>query len=384
MAASVKILFLIDSLMTGGAERQLVELATRLDTRYYMIAVWCLHHAREHWNAPFVQRLEAAGVRVGTLGLSRERGCRSENDRAIERLITQLQPSIVHTFNYQDAMAARRVQRRFHKHTRLIVGSFIGRLPFKQKIQEVWFRLASDAVVCNSAAIAQQLVWLGVPRRRLRVIANGVDADRWLPRNTWGDKSSHGRRFVMLGRIAREKQPQLIVEAFHNLRRSGRLPTGVECRIVGGASDRSGQKVKEDLLAQITRYKLHEVISVRGATDCPERELHAADFSILPSRYEGMPNAVLESLAAGRPAIVSQAANACELVEQGVTGWVYPTHRMDKLAELISQAAALPTDQLMIMREACIERARGFSMTAMVEAYESLYAEVLSRPSRYW
>src|SRR5207237_10233864 len=68
---------------------------------------------------------------------------------------------------------------------------------------------------------------------------------------------------------------------------------------------------------------------------------HAADAVLLPSLFEGMPNAVIEAHACGLPALVSRAANSDGLVSDGETGLVVPTFDGDALDEGLLRLCAL-------------------------------------------
>ncbi|MEO5769007.1 MAG: glycosyltransferase, partial [Polyangia bacterium] len=67
----------------------------------------------------------------------------------------------------------------------------------------------------------------------------------------------------------------------------------------------------------------------------------AADVLVLPSLYEGLPNAVLEGHACGLPAVVSQAANIDGLVVEGESGFEAPALQPDRLAEALGRMLAL-------------------------------------------
>lgn len=93
----------------------------------------------------------------------------------------------------------------------------------------------------------------------------------------------------------------------------------------------------------------------------------------------GTPNVTLEALAAGRPVIISAAANAARVVKQGVTGWVVPTGDVEALAETLRRVVALLDAALEAMRPACMERAADFAEDRMVRRYADLYAALVPR-----
>ena len=132
--------------------------------------------------------------------------------------------------------------------------------------------------------------------------------------------------------------------------------------------------VQQDRLeAAISHYGLSATVEQFPQTSQPQTFYHAADFTVLASLWEGLPNVALESLAAGRPVIISEAANAAEVITQGVTGWIVKTGDVESLANAIRIALNTSPEAMSTMRIACVSRAGDFAMAKMVAAYESLY-----------
>ncbi len=115
-------------------------------------------------------------------------------------------------------------------------------------------------------------------------------------------------------------------------------------------------------------------------TDAPEDYYCASDATILISPSEGLPNVAIESLSAGRPVIISAAANAAGVISDGVTGWIVRTGDIAHLAETIAQVAAMSDGELANMHAECAARASDFSIGRLVSRYMDLYEELV--PSR--
>jgi glycosyltransferase involved in cell wall biosynthesis len=124
------------------------------------------------------------------------------------------------------------------------------------------------------------------------------------------------------------------------------------------------------------------VVRVFPATPQPAAFLHASDFTVLASLWEGTPNSVLESLAVGKPALVSVAANESGLIKPGVTGWEVATGDVSSLALGLERALRLSDDHLAAMAPACRVRAADFAMPTMIACYESLYDELVQNSGR--
>ncbi len=105
--------------------------------------------------------------------------------------------------------------------------------------------------------------------------------------------------------------------------------------------------------------------------------LRSADLLVLPSHWEGMPNAVLEAMAARRAVVATAVEGTEDLVVPGETGWLVPPRDPSALAQALDEAAA-NADRLRQYGEAGRLRVeRVFSQGAVVAAYERLWTEVL-------
>jgi glycosyltransferase involved in cell wall biosynthesis len=171
----------------------------------------------------------------------------------------------------------------------------------------------------------------------------------------------------MLGRISEQKAPDLLIEA---LGRIDRLPPDIGLFIVGEEDD---QAVVKRLQRGIEQYNLGNFVKWFPSTTEPQAFYHAADVTVLPSLWEGCPNVILESFAAGCPVIVSEAANMSGLVQHGVNGWVIPTGDVQSLSATLRIVAALSTTELRAMSSACQAVAAAFPVSRMVREYEELY-----------
>ncbi len=101
--------------------------------------------------------------------------------------------------------------------------------------------------------------------------------------------------------------------------------------------------------------------------------IRAARLLILPSRYEGMPNVVLEAMAAARPVVCSRVEGIAELLGEAFAAQSFPSgdgHAMSQIAERFLTDETLSDD---VGRDNQSRVRRDFSIPAMVEAYRNLY-----------
>jgi glycosyltransferase involved in cell wall biosynthesis len=108
--------------------------------------------------------------------------------------------------------------------------------------------------------------------------------------------------------------------------------------------------------------------------------LQASDIGILaPTRNEGFSNAVLESMAAGLPMVVTDVGGNAEAILDGETGFVVPSHEPSALGGAILKLAEAPQLRRAMGGGARNRAADKFSLAASIDQYCALYEELLAR-----
>lgn len=379
--AALRILFCTDYLIAGGVERQVTELATNLDRARYAPILMCLYADRANMPMHFGPNIEAAGIPLYSLNLGWSPADKVYGVVKIAQIARMLKPDILHAVNYHGNLLSRLARPFLPRGTNLI-GSVRGNYTAKQLLYERLSHHACVRVVTNGLHLREQLVREGhLPANKVIHIANGVDTERFArnPLPGFREQIAPGVRclFLSVGRISTEKRMHLLPEALGLLRRTGRLSkldnATLYLIILGTYGDAQSHALLEKT---ITENGLDTVVKCHHETHQPEAYYHAADVVILFSPAEGMPNVVLEALAAGRPVIISEAANAAGIIDDGVTGWVVPTGNVSALADAMQQALDCSPENLERMGTECRRRAQDFSMSRMVHAYEQLYDQV--------
>jgi glycosyltransferase involved in cell wall biosynthesis len=169
---------------------------------------------------------------------------------------------------------------------------------------------AAVVVVACNADVAITLRAAGtVPR----LVGHGVDVERFTPT---APTMAPGLRLLAVGRLVEKKGFDVLVDA------ATRIDPAVSLTIVGDGPER------ERLRASIDRHQLGERVALAGRITHEELPAHyaAADVVVVPSRVDrnddrdGLPNVVLEAMAAGRPVIASDVAAIRTAVRDGQTG----------------------------------------------------------------
>ncbi|MEM6366909.1 MAG: N-acetyl-alpha-D-glucosaminyl L-malate synthase BshA [Myxococcota bacterium] len=153
-----------------------------------------------------------------------------------------------------------------------------------------------------------------------------------------------------------------------------RLPPRVRLNVVGEGPQR-GQ------LESLTRtLRLQERVRFFGRRNDVPDILRSSDVFVFPSQVESFGLAALEASACGLPVVASDVGGLPEVVEDGVSGLLFPSRDVDALADRVRQLMDGP-ELRRRMGEAGRSRALRFGPAASVDAYENLYARLVRRPS---
>jgi glycosyltransferase involved in cell wall biosynthesis len=362
-----RLLFITDTLAAGGIERQLSLLLLGLKAQGYEPHVLCLYGEKAERSVHFAPILQAAEIPVMLLNLGYSASDKGQGIAAIVQTVWRLRPKIVHAFNYHSNLLSRAARPLMPPAIRLIGAVRNDYTPHQLRLEALSWRLC-HAIVVNSPHLKDGLLSVGVSEKRIRLIPNGLDTSRFA--NPPADIVERGTKtIVMMGRISRQKSPHLLAEALGLLE----LPAGLRVYLVGERDTHPLHDVQKLLDKAIAKSGLEAVIVQHPQTEQPESYYHAADFTVLASLYEGLPNVMLESLAAGKPVLISSAANMAGLIEEGKTGWIVPTGDVEALAQKLSYIFTVSNAELAKMGQACQAKAAEFSPERMIASHLELY-----------
>lgn len=378
MTRPMRVTLFTPSLEQGGTERQLSELLTRFDpARVQASLVIC--EEKVHFDEA-ARAVETRCIRAPVFPTPAAMGRLRDALRA-------LRPDVVHVWRAWASIAGRFAARDAGA-ARVIASVRRPRMPLDEALGERFARRGADHHVTNSRGIRDELI----ARARLApedvsVIENGVDLDRFRPitaqarAEARGALGLRGRRvLVMPARISPEKNQLGLLGALSRLRREGALPAGLEVVLLGRDSlPLYGRRVR----AEIALRGLGDVVRLVPAVHDPERWIAAADLTAVPSHFEGLSNAVVESLASGVPCLVTREANADALVRDGVDGAEAASPSPDDLAAALGPLLRRDDAALRALGTAGRAHAASrFGVAQMVRRFEDLYARVLDAPRR--
>ena len=215
----------------------------------------------------------------------------------------------------------------------------------------------------------------GIARQKIVVIPNGVDLERFAPRDL-GVARAHldvpRDAFVVasIGRLSQEKGHRYLLEALATARKD--IPS-IVCLIAGDGP------LRNRLETQVRALGLEMVCRFLGDVPNIEAVFAAADVAVLPSVFEGMPNAALEAMAMGCPVIATAVGGSKEVVRHGETGFLVPPGHPAALSSALANIAA-SAERRGRMRDRSREIAVAcHGIDRMIRSVERLYLEEWER-----
>ena len=357
----------------GGAERQVILLATGLVQRGWRVSVVALSGT----GGSSAQELRDAGAAFLSLdmrkGLADPRGW-----VRFHRWLKEKRPDVVHAHLPHAAWMAR--WSRLGTPVRVVVdtlhssstGTWGRRLGYR------WSAWLTDKVTAVSQAVADaHLSAHMVSEDQLAVLPNGVDLNVWRPdqavRTAARREFELGDEFVWFaaGRLDPVKDYPNLLRAMAMLPLSARL-------VIAGAGP-----CEQELRRLTADLDLGRRVRFLGFEPDVRRWMRAADGYVLSSRWEGLPMGLLEAAACALPAVATDVPGSREVVVHEQTGWLTPACDSAALAKTMTHAMEIPPQERKAIgaqaRQMVMER---FSLTAVLDQWEALYLDLLEQNQR--
>jgi len=365
----LRVMYVVGHFVTGGAERHLLELWSRLDRERFEVEIVCFRR-----EGQFLGAVESLGWPVHALEIGR-RVYGPSGVRGLLRLVhhaLRFRPHVIHGYLFGPDLLAMLAGRLCGVPVVAVAKRNLDAFETRRqaRVQRLVHRAATH-VTAVSAAAAARVEAMGVPRRRITVIPNGVDAARF--GGAAGDRADLGGNGGALvgsvGCLAPRKDYGTLLEALALLRRRG-VP--FHAALIGDGPERAALEARAGALG------LAEQVRFLGERADVERLLPVLDVFVLSSREEGMPNALLEAMAAGRPAVATAVGGTGEVLRDGETGWLVPPASPAALAAALADALEHPAEARRrgeAARRAVHER---LGVEAMVRGHEAFYAAAVA------
>lgn len=376
----MRILHIITSLRTGGAERLVAELARRHHADGDEVEVLLFDGTR----TPIFEELEKGGIPVHTLGEGFAAMSNPLLLPALKRFLRKHPFDIVHTHNTSCQLLAAMVPGITRVTTEHNASNRRRSWRWFKPIDR-WMYGRYCRIVCVGEETRKTLSdWLERPEldKKMCVIPNGINLQRIVNASPAedlcaGPSTSSGSgtttssgsgpyKILMVSAFRPEKDQQTLIRAFE------RLPENYQLFLAGGAETPENQRIMDECKALAKSLRVH-FLGVRS--DVPNL-LAAADAVVLSSKHEGMSLSVLEGMASGKPMIASDVEGMRDLV--GGAGLLFPQGDAEALATLIREVCENP-EKAREIGHRCQERAMQYDIAETAKRYHALYEDVLAK-----
>ncbi len=352
-----KVLFLIDHLHMGGAERMLAAVAPRVVARGNTVRV-CVLDRDPH--PAMADDLIAAGVPVDRVPFGRI--VDPPRWRQLYKYLGEQRPDVVHTQLEIANVAGLTLSKRLGLPTVSTLHTIEprqapSRSELRRRLERRILSRCADRVVCVSQALLDFCRnEHGMPADRLRLLHNGIDIGAFRP--LLGEARNRVRRsmglapdapvFITVAVLRRPKGIEFMIRAFALL---CRRDPDARYLIVGSGDDR------ERLEALAWDLGVSAQVIFAGMRDDIPELVAASDVFVLPTLTEALPTVLAEAAASGTPIVASAVGGVPEMVEDGETGLLVPPSDSEALAEACGRLLADPA-----LRQRMGKAARGLAM----------------------
>ncbi len=366
----IRVLYLTGGARLGGMEHHLIALASRLPPSVHCL-VCCLEA-----SADYEARLTEAAIEHSNLDwpiLLHPSGTLAYLRFA--RTVRRFRPHVVHSYGFvADVVAG--LLRATGSNVRIITsrrGEDANRR--HQAVRRLVNRV-SDKVVCVSQETAAFVQSTESPRPGLlTVIPNGVEVIESAESGRSPQENRHAPvRFGTLGTVKPIKGTDLLVDAFM------RFEPGAHVELVlAGLIDRPWAEALRE------RARRDERIRFVGRLSQASRFLSSLDVFVLPSRSEGMSNALLEAMASGLPCIATDVGSNRSLLcpPAEPAGGRICAPDAESLFRTMLEMASSAQARFDYGAQGRALVGRNYTMPNMVQEYERLYRSIVGRPARH-
>jgi glycosyltransferase involved in cell wall biosynthesis len=231
-------------------------------------------------------------------------------------------------------------------------------------IARFYNRFFIDKIVANCEAARQSVIdQENANPVNVIVIPNGIDLERFKHIPHWAQKSSaRPCKVGMVGNLREVKGPDIFIRAAKVV-----LEKHPHSRfeIAGeGASE-----IYQDLIRDL---EICDRVQLLGPVSDIPAFLATLDIAVLPSRAEGLSNAILEYMAAGRPIVVTDVGGNTELIQNRIQGLTIPANRVDALAQAVLEFLNSPA-----LAAECAANALSSSVGLGVDSLASRFSDTV-------
>jgi glycosyltransferase involved in cell wall biosynthesis len=375
----IRVVYLIGQLGLGGSERQLYLLLKHIDCERFDCRVIVFNPSP---NETYEPALNALGIDVTRI----PDDCKTVAGRVVYlyRKFREIRPHVVHSWTVHNNPYAGMVGRFTGVPVRLgsVRGSF---LPPSENGLKRWFRklflFCVPQLVVNSDNLRAELERINYPESGVRIVTNCVEMDF----NGLDDEARESLRTEFgfeleslivgtVGNLRRVKNQEMFVEALAGVIRKQPNVRG----LIVGHPISSEKEYEAFLRKKIRESGMNGRILITGFRSDVHRLMKAFDVFCLTSDSEGMPNVVLEAMAAGNPVVATRVGQLGNIIRDGIDGYLVAPGDVDAFSHSVRRLLRDPELSRKIGLAGRKTVARQFDCVSMAAQMSEIYLQTLS------
>jgi glycosyltransferase involved in cell wall biosynthesis len=375
-----RVLHLIDSAGLYGAEKVVLALLQQFKSADFPGILGCIRETDKEY--PEIGR-KATELGIQVAYFTMQKGLNPVGIYRIQKFIREEAIDVVHSHGYKSDIFSRLLRKQGLSKVATVHGWAKGSASIRVKSYEFFDGLALRSmrrVVAVSDGVKKDLANKGVKTNRIQVIHNGIETQK----NYLKTDSAELRKtfsvsegdFVIgsVGRLAEVKGHSFLIEAMPSILRE--IPN---CKLLLAGEGPLRSKL-EELINHLT---LADKVKLLGYTADIDGFLALIDLFVLPSFSEGLPIALLEAMAFGKPFAVSAVGGILEVIDKSTMSMVISPGNSESIATVLKD----------IIRNADVRNRLAhvgpellkdkFSMSTMVEGYRSMYNDICENSAKH-
>ena len=357
----MKLMFYINSIKHGGAERVLTTLASQFSTDYKCIFVTSFKAEGEYSLNEKVKRISCFEKPI--------KGAIKRNYlliKKLRKLVKQEKPDVLISFmaepNFRALIATKGLKTKNIISIRNDPNKEYGNFLFRFLAKRLYRK--ADGVVFQTEDAKN---WFSQKiQRKSKIIYNQVD-ERFFSENFQGERKD----IVSVGRLTAQKNQKILIEAFALI--ADKIEDNL---IIYGEGN-----LRNELEELIKQKGMQNRVFLPGMIQNVQEAIKGVKMFVLPSDYEGMPNALMEAMALGLPCVSTDCpcGGPRMLIQNGNNGVLVPINDVASLSEAIYKIVSMKKEEREKFGEKAKETAKNFAPNVVFEQWESFVKTVIDK-----
>lgn len=233
----------------------------------------------------------------------------------------------------------------------------------------VWFtrvllRSTKARIIILSSRMRHYLATRNFLLPYIHLIHNGIDITRYYPISSEQGNEAQMHTVVCVSRLRYEKGIDVLLQAWYLVQ--GR---DLQARliIVGGGP------LQRQFMSMVDALGIRRSIEFTGIQKDVARQLQRGGLAVLPSRWEGMPNAVLEAMACGLPCVATRVSGSEDIIQHGINGLLVEVEDYEGMAQALLTLLQNPTLTKKYGDAARVAVEQHYSLEHITDIYVNLY-----------